>query len=114
MWEKMLQTIWASVYTPPSTGSGQIQGPLFKEGLPLLVGDGSVDGHGDVANGDGCYCDGTSCQGGCPTKLSRCSAGKRGGSLSDVQRATMVHQSIPTLTPLSGLGLGLLVGKGEK
>ena len=65
-------------------------------------------------DGDGCYCDGTSCQGWCPSKLSKCSAGKRGGSLSDVQRATMVHQSIPTLTPLSGLGLGLLVGKGEK
>ena len=69
---------------------------------------------GDVADGDGCYCDGTRGQGWCPSKLSRCSAGKRGGSLSDVQRATMVHQSIPTLTPLSGLGLGLLVGKGEK
>ena len=65
-------------------------------------------------DGDGCYCDGTRGQGWCPSKLSRCSAGKRGGSQSDVQRATMVHQSIPTLTPLSGLGLGLLVGKGGK
>ena len=77
------------------------------------MGDGGVDGHGDVADGDVADGDGTNCQGGCPTKLSRCSAGKRGGSLSDVQRATMVHQSSPTLTPLSGLGLGLLVGKGE-
>ena len=98
----------------PSTGSGQIQRPLFKEGLPLLVGNGGVD-DGDVADGDGCDCDGTSCQGWCSSKLIRCSAGKRGGSLSDVQRATMVHQSSPTLTPLSGLGLALmLVGKGEK
>ena len=72
------------------------------------MGDGGVDDHGDVADGEG-----TSCQGWCPSKLSRCSAGKRGGSLSDVQRATMVHQSIPTLTSLSGLGLGLLVGKGR-